>query len=198
MKKALTLLLLFSFLASALAKNSFTLKSGNVSVLKSPGEASVTFDYSKAELEGKGTSLEEYFDQKGYKQIEKWEHAQELAHKDFIKRFNKKSVGLKLVADAKNAKYDVVIQIRTINLGNSVKSLLPVGMKTDGGVVLYGRLIVKDKKGTELCSLRFTNVQGLGTPALEARLIYAYQQLNTDLQKYLKKTASANDEDDEE
>ncbi|MDE6720768.1 MAG: hypothetical protein K2J84_01275, partial [Bacteroidaceae bacterium] len=154
MKKALTLLLLFSFLAPALAKNSFTLKSGNVSVLKSPGEASVTFDYSKAELEGKGTPLEEYLDQKGYKQVEKWERAQEIAHKDFIKRFNKKSVGLKLVADAKNTKYDVVIQIRTINLGNSVKSLLPVGMKTDGGVVLYGRFIVKDKKGTELCSLK--------------------------------------------
>lgn len=50
MKKVLTLLLLFSFLTPVFAKSTFTLKSGDVSVLTSSGEASITFDYNKAEL----------------------------------------------------------------------------------------------------------------------------------------------------
>lgn len=203
MKKVLTLLLLFSFMTPVFAKSTFTLKSGDVSVLTSSGEASVTFDYSKAELEGKDISLEDYFDQESYKKVEKWERGQDMAHKDFIKHFNKKSPGLKLVTDSKSAQYDVVIQIRIINLGSSAKSWVPSAFKagaTDGGITLYGRFIVKDKKGKELCSLRFTNVQGMAAPNIESRLLFAYQQLNADFQKFMKKASSvdsSSDDDDE-
>lgn len=198
MKKTLSLFLLLSFLTPVLAGNTVTLKSGSASVFSSSEEATVTFDYSKTEIEGKGVELEDFLDEKGYKYVAQWERAQEMSHKDFIKRFNKKSPGLKLVEKSSSAKYDVIIQIRSINLGNSAKSLIPVGRKTDGGAVLYGRLIVKDKMGTELCTLKFTNVQGLGTTGLEARMLFVYQQLNSDLQKYLKKSSSSESSDDDE
>lgn len=200
MKKVLSLLLFLPFLTSALAGNTITVKSGETSVFSFSEEATITFDYSKAEIEGKGVSLEDYFDEKGYKKAAQWERAKEFSHKEFIKRYNKKSPGLKLVEESKSAKYNVDIQIRAINFGNTLKSLLPVGLHTDGGAVLYGRIIVKDKNGTELCILKFSNVKGLGSTGIEARMMFVYQQLSSDLLKFLKKSKSSQslDEDDDE
>ena len=185
---------------SITAKNGVRLKSGDPSVLGKAVKAFVVFDYSKAEIEGKDMSLEDYIDQKGYKFESKWENAQIMSHKDFIKQFNKKSVGMKLSADSTGREYfKMIIQIRTINLGNTAKSLLPIGMKTDGGATLFGRVIIKDKAGANVCVLNFADIQGTGATTVEGRIMYAYQALRSAIIRYVKKSSETKiKEDDEE
>ena len=203
MKRILYLTVFLLTTASIAAKNGMRLKSGDPSVLGKAVKAFVVFDYSKAEIEGKDMSLEDYIEQKGYKFESKWENAQTMSHKDFIKQFNKKSIGMKLSADPTGKEdYKMIVQIRTINLGNTAKSLLPVGAKTDGGASLFGRLVIKDKKGTDVCVLTFADIQGTGTVSVEARLMYAYQALRSAIIRYVKKSSSpkvkADEEDDDE
>lgn len=200
MKKLFSLIACLLVITSIAAKNSLRLKSGDSSVLGKAVKAFVVFDYSKAEIEGKDMSLEDYIDQKGYKFEAKWERAQTMSHKDFIKQFNRKSVGMKLSADSTGSeKYKMIIQIRTINLGNTAKSLLPVGAKTDGGATLFGRIIIKDKADANICVLSFADIQGLGTASVEARMMYAYQALRSTIIHYVKKSSdkkTGNDEED--
>ena len=196
-------MVLLAFPIAMLADSKIVLKSGDVAILDMSAKAFVEFDYSKAKIEGKDLTLEDFIEQKGPKYELKWEQALDMSHKDFIKKFNKKNVGLKLSADStKEVKYKVVISVRTINMGNTAKSLLPIGSKTDGGTTLFGRIYVKDLKGNNLCELRFIDIQGLEAPAIQARLLFAYQELNSTLQKFLKKTKASKsknkDEDEDE
>lgn len=205
MKRILYLTVFLLATTSIAAKNGLRLKSGDSSVLGKAVKAFVVFDYSKAEIDGKDMSLEDYIEQKGYKFENKWENAQTMSHKDFIKQFNKKSIGMKLSADSTGKEdFKMIVQVRTINLGNTAKSLLPVGAKTDGGASLFGRLVIEDKKGTNVCVLTFADIQGIGTASVEARLMYAYQALRSAIIRYVKKSSTPKvkvdeeDEDDDE
>lgn len=181
------------------AKNGLKLKSGDASVLGKDARAFVVFDYSKTEIEGKDMTLEDYIDQKGYKFESKWETAQTMSHRDFIKHFNKKSNGIRLSADSTGKEdYKMIIHIRTINLGNTVKSLLPKGEKTDGGVSLSGRIIIKDKSKANICALSFADIQGQGTSSIEVRMLYAYQALRSAIICYMKKSAVKKETEQEE
>ena len=199
MKRLFNLTLCLLVVTSITAKNSLKLKSGDSSVLGKAVRAFVVFDYSKSEIEGKSISLEDYIEQKGYKFENKWENARMMSHKDFIKQFNKKSAGMKLSADSTGSeKFKMIIQIRTINLGNTAKSLLPVGAKTDGGATLFGRIIIKDKAGANVCILSFADIQGLGTVSLEGRMVYAYQALRSTILRYVKKSSEKKEEIEED
>lgn len=189
-KRILHLAICLLAVTAITAKNGLRLKSGDASVLGKAARAFVVFDYSRAEIEGKDMTLEDYIDQKGYKFESKWETAQTMSHRDFIKHFNKKSNGIKLSADSTGKEdYKMIIQIRTINLGNTVKSLLPIGAKTDGGVSLFGRIIIKDKSKSNICTLSFADIQGQGTTSIEVRMLYAYQALRSAIIRYMKKSA---------
>lgn len=204
MKRIFYLLICLMAAIPLAAKNGINLKSGDASVFGKSVKAFVEFDYSKAEIEGKDMSLEDYIDQKGYKFEQKWERAREMSHKDFIKQFNKKSLGMKLSADSTGAeKYKMIIQIRTINLGNTAKSLLPIGARTDGGASLFGRIVIKDVSGSNICTLSFSDIQGNGTSTVEVRMMYAYQALRSAILSYIKKSSAKKvkaeeDEEDEE
>ena len=199
MKRLYNLIFCLLAVTSIVAKNGLRLKSGDPSVLGKSVKAFVVFDYSKSEIEGKDMSLEDYIDQKGYKFESKWENAQTMSHKDFIKLFNKKSMGMKLSADSTGKEdFKMIIQIRTINLGITAKSLLPIGTKTDGGATLFGRIIIKDKVGTNTCVLSFADIQGLGTPSVEGRMVYAYQALRSAIISYMKKSSKTKTEEDDE
>ena len=96
----------------------------------------------------------------------------------FHKALQQKSNGIRLSADSTGKEdYKMIIHIRTINLGNTVKSLLPIGEKTDGGVSLSGRIIIKDKSKANICALSFADIQGQGSSSIEVRMLYAYQAL---------------------
>lgn len=199
------ILCLFAFLViatSVSAKSVITLKTGDLSVFGKPASAVVSFDYSKAEIEDKDISLDDFVEQKGVKYESKWERAQKMAHKDFVKKFNKKSEGLKLTAEpTEEAEYKMTISVRTINMGNTLKSFLPFGSHKDGGITMFGRIYIYDKTGKEICQLRFAGVQGLGSSGVEARLVFAYQELHSALRRYLnksKESSTIDEEDDEE
>lgn len=195
MKNIILLLACFFSFNCLWARDGIVLKSGNDSILRCPVTAFVVFDYSKTEIEGKDISLEDYIDQKGYKFELKWENAQEISHKDFIKQFNKKTAGIKLKADSTGQEaYKFIIQVRKIDLGNTAKSLIPVGLKTDGGTTLSGRIIIKDSNDNSICNLRFSAIQGLGSVSIESRLLFAYQELRSTIIRYMKKELDDNDE----
>lgn len=199
MKRLVFFVICLLAVTSITAKNGLRLKSGDSSVLGKNVSAFVVFDYSKAGIEGKDMSLEDYIDQKGYKFETKWESAQTMAHKNFIKQFNKKSSGIKLSADSTGGEdYKMIIQIRTINLGNTAKSLLPIGAKTDGGATLFGRIIIKNKAGANICTLSFADIQGQGTASVEGRVTYAYQALRSAFIRYMKKTSKTRIEEADE
>jgi hypothetical protein len=182
-----------------ISNSSVRLKSGDAAILEKAVEAVVLFDYSEAEIENNDVSLEDYIEQKGYKFENKWERAQAMALKDFIKKFNKKSPGITLTSDTTGAKKLVFhIQVDAINLGNTAKSLLPFGAKTDGGVILNGKIYIRDKAGTNLCILSFSDIKGIGSSAIESRLILAYQALRSALIKFTRKGAKAIDDNDSE
>ena len=199
MKKVLCLLISVSFTILLSAKSIITLKTGDVSIFSKSAKAVVEFDYDSAEIEDKDMSLEDFVEQKGSKYEARWEVAQNMAHKDFIKRFNKKSTNLKFSADSTSeTKYKVTIKVKTINLGNSLKSLVPFGSQKDGGITIFGRIYIKDTTGNELCQLRFTGIQGLGAAGLEARLLLTYQELHSALRKFLNKSKNSSKEEEEE
>ena len=185
-----------------------SLKSGSTAVFSKSANAFVIFNYNGAEIIGKDMSLEDFIEEKGLKYESKWEMAQTMSHKDFIKRFNKKSTGLQLSADSTaNTKYKLVVSIKSIDMGNTAKSLIPIGARTDGGVALFGKITVSEISGKVLCVLNFSDIQGMGSVSIQARLLLAYQQLNSSLMKFIKKGDTAvtkssrkidNDDDDEE
>lgn len=198
-KKLIVFLCFLSMSMIAYADSKITLKSGDISVFEKTTYAQVVFDYSKAEIEDKEESLDDFIEKKGYKYENNWELAQKMSHKDFIKRFNKKSVGLKLNSDStEETKYKVIISVRTINMGNTAKSLIPFGSKKGGGLSMFGYIYVKDHQGNKLCSLRFSDIQGLGEPSIIARLIATYEELNNTLQRFLKKSKSKTNKETEE
>lgn len=163
-------------------------KFGDASVLERRAEAFVVFDYSATEVEDKGKSLDDYVEEKGYKFETTWEQAQVMAHKDFIKQFNKKSSGLTLTADSVGGdKLRLHIAIKSIDMGNLAKSLIPFGSKKEGGISLTGEVTISDNKGGKLCVLDFYDIQGLGSTTLQTRMIYAYQALRSALIKVTKK-----------
>lgn len=198
MKKLLTLAFCCFIAVPALSDSSVKLRSGDASILEKAVEAFVVFDYSEAEIDEKNIPIEDYIDQKGYKFESKWETAQTLAHKDFIKQFNKKSPGLTLTSDSSGeSELKFHILVSSINLGNTAKSLIPFGAKTDGGVTLNGKIFITDKTGKELCVLSFSDIQGLGSASIDRRLLLAYQALRSALIKFTKKKSKSTIEDDE-
>ncbi|MBQ7420754.1 MAG: hypothetical protein IJV27_01195 [Prevotella sp.] len=192
MKRLLFLVASLSCFTFMTAKNGITLKSGNLSVFAQSAKASIVFDYSKAGIEGKDISVEDYIDQKGPKFSEKWKAGLKTAKALFIKRFNKKSPGLQLTGSKdKDVKYQIIVYVSSVNMGNTVKSALPVGVKTDGGAVLFGKIEVKDAKKASLCTLKLTDIQGLGQFNVQARMYSVYQELCNALLKTIKKEDSS-------
>lgn len=203
MKKKLVVSVLLALLTSNVSAG-ILLKSGDVNVFSENVNVQVVFDYSKAKIMAKDMTLEDFIEQKGYKYEQNWEMAQNMSHKDFIKRFNKKNGSFKIGADSTaSTKYKMIIQVRTIDMGNTAKSLLPVGRNTDGGVILQGRIYIKDTKGNEVCQLRFTDIKGLGSTSIQSRMLQAYMAFNSSLSKFIKKNVAQvskvdADEDDDE
>ena len=90
------------------------------------------------------------------------------------------------------------ILVSSVNLGNTAKSLIPFGSKTEGGVTLNGKIYITDKDGQKLCVLAFSDIQGLGSTSIESRLMFAYQALRSALIKFTKKKSKSTIEEDDD
>ena len=187
MKKLVTLLFSFVFImgfVGLFAQNPLTVKSGELSVLKTPSTATFEFDYSATKV-GKQT-LKEYLKSKGDDYVRDWPTDRDNAAKHFSYLFNdknKKKMQFKM--DDVNAEYKMKINITSIDMGNDggvfVSSYAP---RTVGGAVLTGTIEIIDlkTKGVVL-TLDMGEVKGEHALTQKLRLILVYDELA----KYLAK-----------
>lgn len=167
------------------------LKSGDLSVLSKNATATIEFNYDNTKVSGKDIPISDYIEEKGYKFENKWETAKGNALKYFIKQFNRKSEGLKLTSTPNgHEKYKMIVKVRTINFGNTAKSLLPVGKKTDGGATISGKIYIKNNKGSDVCVLSFNDIQGEGQFNIQARTLTVYEKLRSYIFYYVKKSTT--------
>ena len=178
-------LLLFSLLSTlSVAKlfageNPVSVKSGDISVLKTQSQALLEIDYSAA-IVGEMT-LEEYLQKRGDDWVRDWPKDKERGAYEFVKRFNKKSKGMKLITDATDVTHKFVIRVADIDLGfggGAALSAFTFAPAKTGGVTMIGTIEIIDLKTNEIvCVLDVDKVKGLANQRLAYRLGLMYYEL---------------------
>lgn len=202
MKGKLFLCLIFALSLSARsfsAKN-VIINSGNILVFTSDGCALVKFDYSAMEVND--YSFDEFIEEKGGDEYhDNWERWIVGAEQAFIKDFNKRTPGIKLVDSEKiSFDYKITIKFKNMDTGNAAKGLLPsMSLKLkDGASKMNGTLYLKDNEGNELCRLSLVNIYGDASYQTSTRLMSLYESVSKKIRKavskYLKEENTTQDD----
>ena len=162
-------------------KNPVSLKSGSISILKTPSEALLEVDYSEAKVGDK--TIDEYLQERGEDFVRDWPKDKELAVSQFKKLFNKKNKGMKLTTDESVVSYKFVIRVEKLNMGTATGLTLWGA----GGCIMTGTIDIIDLRTNEVvCNLYIDEVQGVGNFSETTRFVYMYIQLAAQLCKLKK------------
>jgi len=158
-------------------KNPVSLKSGSISVLKTPSEALLEVDYSEAKVGDK--TIDEYLQERGEDFVRDWTQDKEQAASQFKRYFNKKNKGMKLTADEALASYKLVIRVQKLDMGKATGAIfLTFAPATAGGCIMTGTIDIIDLRTTEVvCNFFIDEVQGVGNFSETMRLANMYVAL---------------------
>jgi len=164
--------------ANVFAGNPVSVKSGSISVLKTPSKALLEVDYSAAKV-GKET-LDEYLKRRGDDFVRDWPRDKETAIQYFKARFDKKSKGMKLTTDESSASYKIVIRVKNLDMGNASGIFTPFASAKAGGVIMTGTIDIIDLATNKVvCVLNVDEVKGEGFVSETVRLGMMYNELAT-------------------
>jgi len=185
MKRLLYLSLIISTVISVNAKG-LELLSGSTNFFKEKeGEMHVVLIMDNALIKGQSIKCEDYYRQKGGKDLSEWEEGKKYASNTFCKHFNDiKTSAIKLKASEKesdNTRYTLVADIKEIELGTNTGIVLGTSMKS-GGMRFYGTITIKDNKTKgQMCVLEMKKVKSIATKALQGKIMLTCSTLAEDL-----------------
>lgn len=179
---------------STIAENNIIVKSGDILLFNRKSSATVTFDYSKTEVND--VPLEEFLEEKEEDEYkEDWNRWIREAERMFIEDFNKKSKGLQLKRSKKTATdYNIVIKVKTIDTGNTAQGFLPsFSLKIrNGASAMNGILVVENQEGKRICTLILKNLYGVSGLNGSTRLTTLYMELSKKIRKAVDYAAKEN------
>jgi len=180
MKKVLLFSLLSLFcITNLVAGNPVTVKSGNISVLKTPSKALLEIDYSATKV-GK-QPLDEYLKGRGDDFVRDWPRESVTAASYFNSTFNKKSKGMKLTTDESAASYMILIRVKYLDMGNPGSFFVTMavgGSVKAGGVIMSGTVEIIDLvTKVPVCVLYVDEVKGESYPNDAIRMGMMYSEL---------------------
>jgi hypothetical protein len=162
------------------AGNPVTVKSGDISVLKSPSIALLEVDWSATKVGDQ--TLEAYLQGRGEDWVRDWPRNKETAASYFKPRFNKKSKGMKVTNDESVATHKMVIHVKSMDVGNPWGTFF--GPPKAGGVIMIGTVdIVELATNRVLCVLYVDEVKGQGTMSETERMGLMFDMLATKICK---------------
>ena len=172
--------------AANLFAGGLTVKSGDVSVLKTPAQAKVVFDYSKTyvgEDGAKTKTLTQYLKSRGADFVKDWPNDHVEAESYFINRFNKKNKKGLTIAEGGKPAYIITVKVEVLDMGNAAAAAFGMSSKA-GGAIMWGKVFVKDaRKGKVLLTVDVDEVKGLKSYSETTRLGLCYGDLATRLAK---------------
>lgn len=184
MKKFLIVATIFLVSASSLFAGGVSVKSGDVSVLKNPGKAKVVWDYSKTyvgEDGAKTKTLSQYLSSRGSEYVRDWPKDHAKAEEYFSIRFSKLNKKGLVVAEGKDkVDYLIEIKVEVLDMGNAAGLFIPMGGAKAGGVIMWGKVYVKNAKTKKtVLTLEIDEVKGKANPSESMRLGLCYMDLAT-------------------
>lgn len=133
MKKIFAIICCFLFVTVSYADNDVGLKSGNLAVFLQQEKAELEIDYSKATVNGQ--TLDGYLKSRGEDFVRDWPDDAKKAREYFIVRFNKKNKnGLQITREGE-AKYKIVFQISSLDMGNGGSAFVPFASPKQEGLL---------------------------------------------------------------
>ena len=163
---------------SLFAANSVTVTSGKSSALRASAKALLEVDFSAATIGDQ--TLDEYLQARGEDHVKNWSKDTEYAARYFKERFNKKNKGLKIVPDASETTYKIVIHVQNLNMGNSGSAFVPFASNKAGGIVMTGTIDVVDIQSNEVvCTLFADQVKGVKHVSATVRMGLMFMELAT-------------------
>ncbi len=158
-----------------------SVKSGDVSVLKTPAKAKVVFNYKNTyvgEDGAKTQTLNQYLRSRGSDFVRDWPEDHAKAEKYFNIRLGKKNKkGLTAAEAGEKAKYIMEVKVEVLDMGNAAGAFVGFGAKA-GGVIMWGTVTIKDARSKRtLLTLDIDGVKGKANPSESMRLGLCYMDL---------------------
>ena len=179
MKRILFIVLCLFCTAHLFAGKPVRVKSGDISVLKTPSRVLLDIDYSEAKV-GK-VPLDEYLQKRGDDFVRDWPRESETAAAYFRSCFNKKSKGAKITTDESSAAYKILIRVKHLDMGNAGSFFVTMavgGSQKAGGVIMSGSIDIVDLATNKVvCVLYVDDVKGKGYPNEAIRRGMMYEEL---------------------
>jgi len=156
------------------AGNPVTVKSGDVSVLKTPAKALLEVDYSTTKVGD--VTLAEYLKKQGADHVKDWQQDKEKAISYFERYFNAKNKkGLQTTTDASEASYKIVIHVKNLDFGNAAGFFVS---HYTGGAKITGTVDIIDLKTQKVvCNIYIDELEGSSAPSDVLRLSFMYNDL---------------------
>ena len=191
MKKLFTLTLLLLSAISTWAED-ISLEAGDPKVLMKNVTAKLVFDYSETKVVNEGNkSMNEYLKSRGDDFVRDWPEDQKKAHSYFSVQWNRKTDGMKVDTDAKNAEYSMIVHVKTLDTGNGGSVFNPWASAKAGGTIVSGTIEIYNNNARKTeCVVGFEEMKGTGSPSETVRYGMAYMVLASefyDFQKRVKK-----------
>ena len=171
---------------SLLAGSPVTVKSGDLSVLKTPAKAKIVFNYSGTYVGEDGArtmTLNKYLNSRGKDFVKDWPSDHAKAEEYFAIRFSKKNKkGLTAAEKGEKAQYTMTVNVKTLDMGNAAGAFIGMSAKA-GGVIMWGDITIKNAKGKVVLTLDVDGVKGKASPSESMRLGLCYMDLATRIAK---------------
>ena len=173
-KMMMALMAIFAVTTAFADDDEFKVVEGSfVDVVRQPGKtATVEFNYldtQAVERTRSDRSLKQLLQEDDPKNFERWDYLMNEAKKFFTERWNEeKKHNLKIV-DGKNADYHIIINTTKFDTGNSGAATWSVS-KRDGGIIIWGELIIQDANGNRVCKVDLIDYRGASSRTLDLKI----------------------------
>lgn len=187
MKQRILFLLTVLFMAApSFARGELNVLSGDLSVFKDPDvTATVVFDYSNLEIEGK--QWEKWLKEHGDDYVRDWPDQTVACEEYFIKCWNHDNDEGMQVSSSKGKAYTMYFVVNEMNMGSGAASML-IGFGA-GGAKMSGMMYVfKGNSDVPVLTVEIDGQTGRSSMTETGRRLDLYGELAEDLVKTLKKT----------
>lgn len=154
----------------------YTVKAGDVSILKKDITALLELDFSKTMVEKQ--HIDEYLKSRGDDFVKDFPEDIAGATNVFIYQFNRKNNGMQISTNVNNAEYKMVICITNLDYGNAGSSFVPFAGAKAGGCIIDGTINILNLKTNEMFEIhKFNGIKGNGNFSDKGRLNAVFIEL---------------------
>lgn len=174
-------------ITSVAKDNPVTIESGNLAILKQNVAAVLEFDYSQLTIDGMPEA--EYLAAQDDEYRADWPGVVSDSEAYFPQMFNKYIKNGMNISATTSPQYKIIVQIRTLSLGNMGQMFNPFSGIKGGGAEISGKIFfVNLESGQSECIVSFAGIKGNSSYTESIRWGIAYTYLTKTLGKLVRKS----------